>query len=78
MRYFFAMRFAGRLSLDGHYLSCHRIALLVRNLVAVVLYGLVVTRLQHDNPYLAAVLVVLAACHALMIGIVLGRSSDEC
>lgn len=76
MRFFFALRFVPRFSLDVEYLSRNRTALLLRNLAAVLAYGVIVTSLQRDHPVLVAGLVVLAACHALMIGIVLGGEKD--
>lgn len=77
MKYFFALLPGRGFSMDGDYLVRHRTALLVRNLVMVVLYGLAVTRVQHGNQFLAVILTVLAGVHALMIGIVLGREADD-
>lgn len=76
MRFFFALSLGPRLSLDAEYLSRNRTALIVRNVLAVLGYGLVVTPLQHDHPLLAGVLVVMAACHAWMIGVVFGGGKD--
>lgn len=77
MKYFFALLPGRGFSMDGDYLSRNRTALLVRNLVMVVLYGLVVTRIQQSHQVLAVVLTVLAGLHALMVGIILGRRHGE-
>jgi len=76
MRFFFALSLGPRISLDAEYLSRNRTALIVRNLLAVLAYGLIVTPLQHDHRAVAGLLVAMAACHALMIGIVLGGEKD--
>jgi hypothetical protein len=77
MKYFFALVPGRRLEMDASYMARHRTALLVRNTLMVVLYGLVVTRIQQDYQFLSVVLTVLAGVHALMVGIVLGRRAGE-
>lgn len=77
MKYFFALMPGRGFSMDRDYLLRHRTALLVRNLVMVILYGLVVTRIQQNHQILAVILTVLAGLHALMVGIVFGRKPGE-
>lgn len=76
MKYFFALTWPG-FKLDEAYLQRHRRVLQLRNLAMVVLYGLVVTRVQQEHQALALVLTVFAALHALMIGILFGGGKDE-
>lgn len=77
MKYFFALMPGRSFSMDEDYLSRHRTGLLVRNILMVVLYGLVITRIQQNHQVLAMVMTLLAGLHALMVGIVLGRRHGE-
>lgn len=77
MKYFFALKPGRRFALDEDYMAKHKWALIARNLAAVVVYGLIVAQVQHSSQLLALVLTVFSACHALMIGVVLGRGSNE-
>jgi len=77
MKYFFALMPGRLFEMDEGYLLRNRTALLVRNILMVVLYGLVVTRVQQSHQVLAVVLTVLAGLHALMVGIVFGRRHGE-
>lgn len=77
MRFFFALNLTGKPLLDEGYLNRYRKELITRNMVALVLYGLAYTNLRAAFPNLAGLLVLLASCHAVMLGVVLGRSSDE-
>lgn len=76
MKFFFALALRDGMVFDRDYIRQHRIDLYLRNLVAIVVYGLIFTRIQHDNPNLAMLFVVVASCHALMVGILLGKEGE--
>lgn len=77
MHYFFGVRFGSGFTVDNEFISKNRSILFIRNLLAIVAYGLVYKQIMSNAPDVAAILLFLAMANGLMLGLLIGKTLNS-